>query len=33
MKPPATVLSQAVPAGTVLKPGTPVDFTMHRCPQ
>lgn len=32
-KPPATVLSQTVPAGTVLKPGTPVDFTMHRCPQ
>ncbi len=33
VKPPALVLSQAVPAGTVLKPGTPVDFTMHRCPQ
>ena len=27
------VLSQAAPAGTVLKPGTPVDFTMHGCPQ
>ncbi len=33
VKPPAAVLSQSVPAGTVLRPGTPVDFTMHRCPQ
>lgn len=30
---PPTVLSQGTKAGTVLRPGTPVTFVMHHCPQ
>ncbi len=32
-KPPQTVLSQDPSPGGVLKPGTPVAITMHRCPR